>query len=138
MLQDMSESNPARIVGQRVGIPDQVPAFTINMQCVSGMAALIMAVRQVAMGSEDCILVVGMESMSNPPYMVQGARWGMRMGNAQFVDTLEECKLAGSAMWGDPWTVIDVAEHHAVIDGFPVRRWMSTRSSRTSGHRCSK
>jgi len=117
VLQDMSESNPARIVGQRVGVSDAVPAFTINMQCVSGMAALIMATRQIALGSVDSVLVVGMESMSNPPYMVHGARWGMRMGNAEFIDTLEECKLAGSAMWSDPWTMIDVAEHHSEVDG---------------------
>lgn len=117
VLQDMSESNPARIVGQRVGVPETAPAFTINMQCASGMVALIMAARQVALGSADCILVVGMESMSNPPYAVQDARWGLRIGHTQFTDTLEECKLAGSAMWGDPWTMIDVAEHHAEVDG---------------------
>ncbi|MGH3627446.1 MAG: thiolase family protein [Sciscionella sp.] len=117
VLQDMSESNPARIVGQRIGIPDEAPAFTLNMQCASSMTALILAARQIAMGAVDCVLVVGMESMSNPPYMVQGARWGLRLGHTQFTDTLQECKLAGSAMWGDPWTMIDVAEHHAEVDG---------------------
>jgi len=117
VLQDMTESNPARIVGQRIGVPVSVPAFTINMQCASGMTALIMAARQVALGLVDCVLVLGMESMSNAPYMVDGARWGLRLGHAQFTDTLEECKLAGSRMWDDPWTMIDVAEHHAKVDG---------------------
>jgi len=117
VLQDMTESNPARIVAQRVGIPDSVAAFTLNMQCTSGMTALIQAARQVALGMQKCVLVLGMESMSNPPYMVHGARWGLRMGHTRFVDSLEECKLAGSALWGDPWTMIDVAEHHAAVDG---------------------
>jgi acetyl-CoA C-acetyltransferase len=121
VLQDMTESNPARIVGQRAGVPEAVPAFTLNMQCASGMTALIMAARQVALGSAGCVLVVGLESMSNAPYMVQGARWGLRLGHTQFVDSLEECKLAGSGMWGDPWNMIDVAEHHATVDGVSRR-----------------
>jgi len=121
VLQDMTESNPARIVAQRVGVPDAAAAFTLNMQCASGMAALITAAREVALGAAGCVLAVGMESMSNAPYMVQGARWGLRLGHAQFIDSLEECKLAGSGMWGDPWSMIDVAEHHAQVDG--VSRW---------------
>lgn len=117
VLQDMSESNPARIIGQRTGIPDAVPAFTLNMQCTSSMTALIMAARQVALGSAGCALAVGLESMSSAPHMVHGARWGLRLGDGRFVDSLQECKLAGSGMWGDPWTMIDVAEHHAEVDG---------------------
>jgi acetyl-CoA C-acetyltransferase len=117
VLQDMTESNPARIVGQRVGIPDSAAAFTLNMQCASGMAALILGARQVALGAADCVLAVGLESMSSAPYMVQGARWGLRLGDSRFIDSLQECKLAGSGMWGDPWTMIDVAEHHAQVDG---------------------
>src|SRR5262245_15046517 len=117
VLQDMTESNPARIVGQRVGIPDSTPAFTVNMQCTSGMLALMLAAQHVASGQATCALALGMESMSNPPYAIAGARWGVRSGHAEFLDTLEECKLAGSRMWGDPWNMIDVAEHHAEVDG---------------------
>lgn len=116
VLQDMTESNPARIVAQRAGIPDSVPAFTLNMQCTSGMTALILAARQVAMGAAGCVLALGLESMSNAPYMVQGARWGLRLGDDRFIDSLQECKLAGSGMWGDPWDMIAVAEHHAEVD----------------------
>jgi acetyl-CoA C-acetyltransferase len=117
VLQDMAESNPARIVGQRTGVPDAAPAFTLNMQCASGMTALIMATRQVALGAAGCVLAVGLESMSNARYSVDGARWGLRLGDGTFTDNLQECKLAGSGMWGDPWTMIDVAEHHAEVDG---------------------
>ncbi len=117
VLQDMTESNPARIVAKRIGVPDAVPAFTVNMQCCSGMLALILAAQQVALEEVDCILVVGLESMSNAPHMVPGARWGLRLTHAEFIDTLKECTLAGSKMWGDPWYMIDVAEHHAEMDG---------------------
>jgi acetyl-CoA C-acetyltransferase len=117
VLQDMTESNPARIVAKRVRIPDRVPAFTVNMQCCSGMLALILGAQQVAAGEVDCVLAVGLESMSNAPHMVAGARWGLRNEHADFVDTLKECTRAGSKMWGDPWYMIDVAENHARVDG---------------------
>lgn len=117
VLQDMTESNPARIVAQRIGLPDTAPGFTVNMQCASGMVALILAANQVALGQVDSALVVGMESMSSAPYMVNGARFGLRGGHTRFIDSLEECKLAGSSMWGDPWNMIDVAENHVRVDG---------------------
>ncbi len=118
VLQDMTESNPARIVGMRVGVPHSVPAFTINMQCCSGMASLIQSTYQIASGAIDVALAVGMESMSNAPHMVPGSRWGHRLGSGTFLDTLRECTLAGSGMWGDPQYMIDVAENHARVDGF--------------------
>ncbi|MEE8435547.1 MAG: thiolase family protein [bacterium] len=117
VLQDMTESNPARIVATRLGIPHEVPAFTVNMQCCSSMLAVILAAQQVALGEVDTVLALGMESMSNAPHMVHGARWGLRMADGDFVDTLRECTLAGSRMWGEPWYMIDVAEHHAEVDG---------------------
>lgn len=118
VLQDMTESNPARVVSQRIGLPDRVPAFTVNMQCCSGMAALIQATHQVASGAVDLAMVTGLESMSNAPHMVPGSRWGHRLGSGAFLDTLRECTLAGSGMWGDPKNMIDVAENHAQVDGF--------------------
>ena len=117
VLQDMTESNPARIVSQRMGIPDQVPAFTLNMQCCSSMTALIQMAQAVKLGDVEIGLALGLESMSNAPHMVPGSRWGHRLGSGQFVDTLKECTMAGSSMWGDPWYMIDVAEHHAKEDG---------------------
>lgn len=117
VLQDMTESNPARIVGQRIGLPDSVPAFTVNMQCTSGMLAGILGAQQVAAGEVDAVLVLGLESMSSAPHMVEGARWGLRNAHSEFTDTLKECTLAGSKLWGDPWYMMDVAEHHADVDG---------------------
>lgn len=117
VLQDMTESNPARIIAKRIGVPDKVPAFTVNMQCCSGMMTAILGAQQVALGEVDCVLAVGSESMSNAPHMVQGARWGLKNGSSEFTDTLKECTLAGSKMWGDPKYMIEVAENHARVDG---------------------
>ena len=133
VLQDMTESNPARIVGKRIGLPDTTPAFTVNMQCASGMTALILGARQVALGAADCVLALGMESMSNPPHMISGARWGPRGGPAALADALEQCKFAGSTMWGDPWNMIDVAEHHAQVDD--VSREAMDENAARSHHR---
>ncbi len=117
VLQDMTESNPARIVSQRIGVPDATPAYTINMQCCSSMAALIDAAKAVKLDEVDIAMALGTESMSNAPHMVPGSRWGHRLNHGEFIDTLKECTLAGSKMWGDPWYMIDVAEHHAAEDG---------------------
>jgi len=122
VLQDMTESNPARIVGMRIGVPDRVPAYTINMQCCSSMAALLQASYQIAVGAADVVMVLGLESMSNAPHMVPGSRWGHRMGSGTFLDTLRECTLAGSGMWGHPKDMIDVAENHAAVDGVARRQ----------------
>ncbi|MGW1681586.1 thiolase family protein [Saccharopolyspora sp. NPDC002376] len=116
VLQNMTESNPARIVSQRVGVPDSAPAFTLNMQCASGMAAFIKAAQAIALGDAQVALALGQESMSNAAFTVNGARWGLRLKHGQFTDSLKECTLAGSHQWGEPWYMIDVAEHHAVVD----------------------
>jgi len=116
VLQDMTESNPARIVSEKIGLSHTTPAFTINMQCCSGMMAAIQCAQQVALGTADCAMAIGLESMSNAPHMVEGSRWGLRLSHGQFIDTLIECTLAGSKMWNDPRYMIDVAENHAKID----------------------
>lgn len=116
VLQNMSESNPARIVSQRIGIPDAAPAYTVHMQCASGMVAFIKAAQAIALGDADVALALGQESMSNAAFTVDGARWGLRLGHGQFTDSLKECTLAGSHQWGEPWYMIDVAEYHAEVD----------------------
>ncbi|WP_228001336.1 thiolase family protein [Nocardia australiensis] len=116
VLQNMAESNPARIVSQRIGVPDASPAYTVHMQCASGMVAFIKAAQAIALGDAEVALALGQESMSNAPFTVAGARWGLRLQHGQFTDALKECTLAGSHGWGEPWYMIDVAEHHAEVD----------------------
>lgn len=78
--------NVARQITWRAGVPEEVPAATINQACGSGLKAIILAAQEIMLGRSDAVLAGGTESMSRVPYFAEGARWGMRMGNTQLVD----------------------------------------------------
>ncbi|AEG14413.1 acetyl-CoA acetyltransferase [Desulfofundulus kuznetsovii DSM 6115] len=82
------KGNPARQVQLKCGIPVEVAAATVEQQCASGMRALEIAVQQILLGKSRVSLVVGMESMSQVPYLLMGARTGYRMGSARVEDAL--------------------------------------------------
>jgi acetyl-CoA C-acetyltransferase len=73
----------------RAGIPMTVPSTTINKVCLSGMAAIAMADRDIRLGEVRFVVAGGMESMSNAPYSVPSARWGARMGQVPMIDLME-------------------------------------------------
>jgi acetyl-CoA C-acetyltransferase len=77
---------PARQAALSGGIPDNVPATTINKMCGSGMKAIMMAADQIRAGDADIIVAGGLESMTNAPYLLPKARGGYRMGNQEVVD----------------------------------------------------
>src|SRR6266498_3352591 len=78
--------NIARQITYRAGAPETIPAFTINQACGSGLQAIILAAQQIMLGRAELVLAGGTESMSRVPYLAEGARWGMRMGNTELVD----------------------------------------------------
>ena len=78
--------NVARQITYRAGVPEAVPAATINQACGSGLKAIVLAAQEIMLGRSDVVLAGGTESMSRVPYFAEGARWGTRMGNAQLVD----------------------------------------------------
>ncbi len=78
--------NVGRQITYRAGVPETVPAYTINQACGSGLKAIILAAQEIILGRADAVLAGGTESMSRVPYFAEGARWGMRMGNSQLVD----------------------------------------------------
>jgi acetyl-CoA C-acetyltransferase len=78
--------NVARQITFRAGVPDRVPAFTVNQACGSGLRAIILAAEQIMLGRANIILAGGTESMSRVPYFAEGARFGMRMGHTELVD----------------------------------------------------
>jgi len=78
--------NPARQVSIRSGAPQEVPAFTVNKACASGLKSIALAYQSILLGEADCVLAGGMESMSRLPYYLDGARWGYRLGNQELVD----------------------------------------------------
>ncbi len=78
--------NVGRQISYRAGVSETVPASTVNMACGSGLKAIILAAQEVALGRARAVLAGGVESMSRVPYFAEGARWGVRMGNAELVD----------------------------------------------------
>jgi len=78
--------NPARQISIRSGVPQEGPAYTVNMACASGIKAIALGCEGIAVGNLDCVLAGGTESMSRLPYYLDGARWGYRMGNQELVD----------------------------------------------------
>jgi len=81
-------ANPARIAAVEAGIPYEVPSMTVNKVCGSGLKAVALAAQAIWCGSAQIIVAGGMESMSNTPYLVPNARWGVRMGHGEFVDSM--------------------------------------------------
>ena len=78
--------NPARQISIRSGIPQEVPAYTVNKACASGIKSIALAFQEIATGNLDCVLAGGTESMSRLPYYLEGARWGYRLGHQELVD----------------------------------------------------
>lgn len=77
---------PSRQAADKAGIPFDVKTETINKVCASGMRSVTLADQLIRLGDEEVIVAGGMESMSNAPYYLPKARWGLRMGNAEVVD----------------------------------------------------
>src|SRR5437660_3419018 len=78
--------NPARQISIRSGVPQEVPAYTVNKACASGMKSIALGYQEIATGNLDCVLAGGTESMSRLPYYLDGARWGYRLGHQELVD----------------------------------------------------
>ena len=99
-----SGPNPARQVSRRAGLPDRVPAHTINQACASGLQAVALGAQAILTGQSRVVLAGGIESMSRMPYLVDAAdsRWGHRMGHFTLVDAMYRdgftCSLSGLIM----------------------------------------
>jgi acetyl-CoA C-acetyltransferase len=76
----------ARVVAIKAGIPKEVPAFTVNRLCGTGVQAIVSAAQTIATGEADVAVAGGAESMSRGPYWVPHARWGAKMGDTEVVD----------------------------------------------------
>src|SRR5277367_1577904 len=78
--------NPARQISIRSSVPQEVPAYTVNQACASGLKSIALGFSEIASGNLDCVLSGGTESMSRLPFYLDGARWGYRLGNQEIVD----------------------------------------------------
>jgi acetyl-CoA C-acetyltransferase len=107
--------NPGRQVSVRAGVPESVPAYTVNKACGSSSKALTLAAGSIVLGEIDVALVVGMENMTRTPYLLRGMRGGYRMGDARIEDGMSADgfmdPLAGEGM-GE--TAENLAERHGI------------------------
>lgn len=89
VLQAGLGQNPARQASIKAGLPIEVPAFTVNKVCGSGLKCVELAAQSILAGDNDIVVAGGMESMSNAPFVTSGkARWGLRMGDSKLVDVM--------------------------------------------------
>ena len=94
--------NTARQVSHRAGVPDAVPAFTVNKACASSLKALTLGALSIAAGENEVVLVGGAECMSATPYLLPRARFGLRLGHGELLDGMYRdgflCPLCGQLM----------------------------------------
>jgi acetyl-CoA C-acetyltransferase len=94
--------NTARQVSHRAGVPDSVPAYTVNKACASSLKAITLGALSIAAGENEAVLVGGTECMSATPYLMTRARFGYRVGHSEIVDGMYRdgflCPLCGQLM----------------------------------------
>jgi acetyl-CoA C-acetyltransferase len=103
--------NVARQIAIKSGLRHEVPAYTVNQACGSGLRAIMNAADQIRLGQASVVLAGGTESMSNTPYLLPCARWGYRMGDAEVIDGMYRdgffCPLADEMMGSTAETLAD-------------------------------
>ncbi|MSQ54384.1 MAG: acetyl-CoA C-acetyltransferase [Betaproteobacteria bacterium] len=130
--------NPARQAAIWAGLPDMVPAMTINKVCGSGLKAAMLGAQSIANGDADIVVAGGQESMSQSPHAMMGSRDGFRMGDAKLVDT-----MIVDGLW-DVYnqyhmgvTAENVAKEYAVTreeqDEFAVKSQNKTEAAQKAG-----
>jgi len=103
--------NIGRLATVNAGLPDEVPAFTVNKRCGSSLRAVSLATQIIKSGDADVVLVGGAENSSQVPYIADKARWGNRMGDGKLIDILHKdgfmCPLAGHLMGMTAETLVE-------------------------------
>jgi acetyl-CoA C-acetyltransferase len=130
--------NPARQAAIKAGLPDMIPAMTVNKVCGSGLKAVMLAAQSVANGDSDLVVAGGQENMSIAPHLLNGSRDGFRMGDAKMVDS-----MIVDGLW-DAFnqyhmgvTAENVAKEYAVTreeqDEFAVKSQNKTEAAQKAG-----
>ena len=129
---------PARQCVIKAGLPTSVAAITVNKVCGSGLQAVMFARRELALGEADIVVAGGMESMTNAPYALAGARAGYRMGPGELIDT-----MIHDGLW-DPYRNVHmgtcgdlVASHYGFTredqDAFAEESYQRARAAQATG-----
>lgn len=96
VLQAGQGQNPARTASRLAGLPESIPAITINDVCGSGLSSVNLGASLIMSGQAEVVLAGGMESMSNAPYLLDKARSGYKMGDGILIDSMLKDSLTDS------------------------------------------
>lgn len=88
VLQAGLGQNVARQISIHAGIPEEVPSYTVNKVCGSGLKSVMLAAQAIRAGESDIIVAGGTENMSQSPYLSPGVRWGQKLGNTELIDSI--------------------------------------------------
>ncbi|AHE52306.1 MULTISPECIES: acetyl-CoA C-acetyltransferase [Sphingomonadaceae] len=88
VVQAGAKMNPARQAAIAAGLPDSVPALTVNRVCGSGAQAIASAAQEIMLGLSQAVVAGGMENMDQAPYLIEKGRWGYRMGDGKLIDAM--------------------------------------------------
>ncbi len=130
VLQAGVGQNPARQAALKAGLPTRMPAFTVNKVCGSGLKAVMLAAQAIRAGDAEILVAGGMESMSNAPYLLFGARNGWKYGDQKAVDA-----MIHDGLWCpfENWHMGEAAEH--IAQKYSVSRADQDRFAARSHHR---
>ncbi len=122
-----------RHIGLKLGVPQNIPALGINRLCGSGFQTIIEAFHQMLAGDSKIALVGGVENMSMAPYVLRGARWGLRMGHTQTFDSMMESLTDSYVQAPMAITAENLAQQYSIsreqIDAFALRSQELTKAA---------
>lgn len=138
VVQAGNRMNPARQAAVGAGVPVEVPALTVNRVCGSGAQAILSVAQEIRAGDASIAVAGGMENMDRAPYLMEGGRWGYRMGAAQILDSMLTDGL-NDAFSGEHsgWHTEDLVEKYqltrAVQDAFAARSQQRFAAAQAAG-----
>jgi acetyl-CoA C-acetyltransferase len=119
VLQAGAGQAPARQAALKAGLPDSTSATTINRVCGSGLKSIMLAAAEIRAGDAELVIAGGMESMNGAPYLLPGARFGLRLGNAELIDSTVQdglwCSIEGCHM-GTHAERVAIKDHVSRVD----------------------
>src|SRR5205809_6723816 len=127
----------ARHVALKAGVPFDRPALTVNRLCGSGIQAIISGAQMIQLGEASTALVGGMESMSQAPHVIRGARWGLKLGEGKLEDSLMVALLDTHCGLYMAQTADNLARRHAIsrqdMDAYALRSQKAAAAARARG-----
>lgn len=127
----------ARHVGLRAGVPEDVPALTVNRLCGSGFQAIVSGCAELMMGQAEAVLVGGSESMSQAPHVIRGARTGLALGKSELEDSLWTALVDTHVGLPMAMTAENLAEQYGIsqddVDAYSVRSQQRFAAAQAAG-----